>query len=80
MRYWKMLHLCFKFFPPSQRMENYIDYFIRTKVKEPRPLLWKMYEQVLKPTTKIFVREEVELYVKNVEDPNKMNFFNVHVP
>ena len=27
-RYWKLLHLCFKFFPPKDT-ENYLDYMIR---------------------------------------------------
>jgi hypothetical protein len=53
-------------------MENYVDFFIRKKMKKSKPLLHLLYERVMIQPVKSLAREEIDQMVRNAKKPDDL--------
>jgi tetratricopeptide (TPR) repeat protein len=68
LRMYKLLILCLKCFAPD-KMENYVDFFIRKKMKNCQKLLYILYERVCISPCMNFGEDALVSMVKNAKKP-----------
>lgn len=61
-------------------MENYVDFFLRKKMKDATKLLYLLYERILIEPVVGYSRDELEKMVKNAKKPDDLPEVEEYLP
>jgi hypothetical protein len=78
-RMYKLLILCLQCFAPD-RMENYVDFFLRKKMKNPMKLLHMLYERVCISPCVSYGEDTIQKMVKGAKKPEELAEIEEYLP
>lgn len=78
-RMYKLLILCLKCFAP-EKMENYVDFFLRKKMKDPMKLLYMLYERVCISPCVSYGEDTLQKMVKGAKKPDELPSVDEYLP
>ena len=61
-------------------MENYVDFFLRKKMKDPFKLLYLLYERVCIEPVVGYGRDDLDRMVKNAKKPDDLPHVEEYIP
>ena len=79
LRLYKLMILWLNWFAPVN-MENYVDFFLRKKMKDPFKLLYLLYERVCIEPVVGYGRDDLDRMVKNAKKPDDLPHVEEYIP